>query len=313
MWVCKSISPLKRAIQEGVRLVQEIKYFAPSDVNQALKILDSVKGDKRILAGGTDLVIALREKKINPEAIIDLKNTQNLDYIKQENGFIKIGAMTTFTSIEESELIKSKAIVLHESCQEMGSPQIRNWATIGGNIVNASPAADAVPALLVLDATVKLESASGVREVKVQDVLQGINKTNLKDNEILTEISFKIPSKNTVTGFRKLGRRAALSIARISIACLLETEENTTKIQNVKIALGAVAKNPFCATKAEEVLKGKELSPKLIDECVEVISEIAVGTIGNRPSLPFKRQSIKGISRELLTRLYTTIKSNWRR
>ncbi|MDD4570129.1 MAG: xanthine dehydrogenase family protein subunit M [Tepidanaerobacteraceae bacterium] len=293
--------------------MQEIKYFAPSDVNQALKILDSIKGDKRILAGGTDLVITLREKKINPETIIDLKNTQNLAYIKQENGSIKIGAMTTFTGIVESELIKRRVIVLHESCNSIGSPQIRNWGTIGGNIINAAPAADSVPALMVLDATVKLESVSGIREFKVQDILQGINKTNLHENEILTEISFEMPSKNTVTGFRKLGRRAALSIARISIACLVEVESNTKRCRNVKIALGAVAKNPIRATSAERVLIEKDISPKLIDECVEVISEIAVENIGNRPSLPFKRQSVKGISRELLTRLYNEIEQKRRR
>lgn len=290
--------------------MQEIKYFAPSDVNQALKILDSMKGDKRILAGGTDLVIALRENKINPEAIIDLKNTQNLDYIKQESGYIRIGAMTTFTGIVESKLIKREARVLQESCQVMGSPQIRNLATIGGNIINASPAADAVPALMALDASVKIESVSGVRESKIQDILKGINKTNLEDNEILTEISFKVPSKNTVSGFRKLGRRAALSISRICIACLMEVEENTRRCRDVKIALGAVAKNPIRATAAEEVLIGKDISQKLIDDCVEVISEIAVKNIGNRPSLPFKRQSIKGISRELLTRLYVELWSN---
>ncbi|CDI40379.1 Carbon-monoxide dehydrogenase (Acceptor) (fragment) [Tepidanaerobacter acetatoxydans Re1] len=130
--------------------MQEFKYFAPSDINQALKILDSVKGDKRILAGGTDLVIAIRERKINPEVVIDLKNTQNLNYIKQENGYIKIGSMSTFTDVIESELIKRKARVLHESCYSMGSPQIRNWATIGGNIINASPATDSVPALWFL-------------------------------------------------------------------------------------------------------------------------------------------------------------------
>jgi len=291
--------------------MHQFKYFAPSGITQALEILDDIKENKKVLAGGTDLIIALRNEQIKPEAIVDLKNIRELDYIKEERGYIKIGSMTTFTDIDRSELIKSKANVLQESCHEMGSPQIRNWATVGGNIINASPAADSVPALIALDATVKLESVSGVRESKVQDILQGINKTNLKENEILTEISFKIPSKNTVTGFRKLGRRASLSIARISIACLMEVEENTAKCQNVKIALGAVAKNPFRATRAEEVLKGQDLSPKLIDECVEVISEIAVETIGNRPSLPFKRQSIKGISRELLTRLYTDIKQNW--
>ncbi|CDI40380.1 Carbon-monoxide dehydrogenase (Acceptor) (fragment) [Tepidanaerobacter acetatoxydans Re1] len=163
---------------------------------------------------------------------------------------------------------------------------------------------------MVLDATVKLESVSGIREFKVQDILKGINKTNLNENEILTEISFKIPSENTVTGFRKLGRRAALSIARISIACLIEVEENTMRCRDARIALGAVAKNPIRATSAEEVLIGKDISQKLIDDCVEVISEIAVKNIGNRPSLPFKRQSIKGISRELLNRLYMELWSN---
>lgn len=283
--------------------MQKFKYFAPSDVDQALEILSTVKGNKKILAGGTDLVIAIREGKINPEAIIDLKNTQGLNYIKQENGCIIIGSMTTFTDILESELVRNNARVLYESCCSMGSPQIRNWATIGGNIINASPATDSVPALMVLDAKVRFKSDLGIRESKVQDILKGINKTDLSEKEILTEISFKIPSENTKTGFRKLGRRASLSIARISIACSLEFEKNTSKCLNAKIALGAVAKNPIRATSAEEILIGKDISQKLIDDCVEMISEIAIKNIGNRPSLPFKQQSIKGISRELLNRL----------
>ncbi len=290
--------------------MQEFKYFSPSNITEALKILDSTVGYKKILGGGTDLTIALMNKQICPDAIIDLKNIKELSYIKSDNEYIRIGSMTTFTDIAESELIKSQARVLQESCEVMGSPQIRNWATIGGNVVNASPAADSVPALIALDAEVKLESVSGVRVLKVQNILQGINKTNLRENEILTEISFKVPSDNAVTGFRKLGRRAALSIARICIACLIEAEENTRRCRDVKIALGAVAKNPIRATAAEEVLIGKDISQKLINDCVEVISEIAVKNIGNRPSLPFKRQSIKGISRELLTRLYVELWSN---
>ncbi|MGI6486594.1 MAG: FAD binding domain-containing protein [Tepidanaerobacteraceae bacterium] len=293
--------------------MQEYNYNVPTEKAEALMILDRAAGNKKILAGGTDLTIAIRNEEIYPDAIIDLKNLEELNYIKADNGYIKIGSMTTFTDIAESELIKSKAKVLQEACEEMGSPQIRNWATIGGNIVNASPAADSVPALLVLGAEVKLESVSGVRVLKVEDVLKGINKTSLKENEILTEISFKVPSDNAVTGFRKLGRRAALAIARISIACLLEVEDNSTSCRDIRISLGAVAKNPFRATEAEEVLKGKDISLELIDECVETISNIAVKTIGNRPSLPFKRQSIKGISRELLTRLYNEIEQKRRR
>jgi CO/xanthine dehydrogenase FAD-binding subunit len=293
--------------------VQEFKYFAPYNITEALKILDSAVGQKKLLGGGTDLIIALKNKQVRPNAVIDLKNIEELNYIKSDNGYIRIGSMTTFTDIVESELIKSQARVLQESCEVMGSPQIRNMATIGGNIVNASPAADSVPALIALDAEVKLESVSGVRVLKVQDILQGINKTNLKENEVLTEISFKVPSENAVTGFRKLGRRAALSIARLSVACVFEAEDNTTRCGDIRIALGAVAKNPFRATGAEEVLKGKDLSLKLIDECVERISDIAVKTIGNRPSLPFKRQSIKGISRELLNRLYNEIGQKRRR
>lgn len=280
-------------------------FFAPKTLNEALEILkDNKEKDTHLLAGGTDLILFIMDEKVKPEVIVDLKKIKEINFIKEENGYIRIGGATTFTQIEKSELIRRKARVLSEACSLIGSVQIRNWATVAGNIATASPAADSVPALISLGAVAVLKSVRGSREFKVEDILCGINKTKIEKDEILTEIYFKTPSENTFTGFRKLGKREALAISRISAAMAIEKYPDKDMIKNASIALGAVAKNPFRATEAENILKDKKLTPELIDECVNMISKVAAVPLGNRASAPFKRESIKGISRDILDRLY---------
>lgn len=283
--------------------MKSFEYFAPRELDEALKLLKEGGKNTYVLAGGTDLLIQIKQKKIFPDAIVDLSRIKALNFIKEEDGFIKIGALTTFTQIERSNLINARAKVLAEACREIGSPQIRNRGTIGGNIVNASPAADSVPALIALGARAVIKSLNGTREAAVEDVLAGINRTTLKKDELITEIFFETPNEYTASAFRKLGRRAALSIARISIAVVMEKYPDKPVYRDVKIALGAIAKNPFRALEAEALLTDREIGEKEIKIWSKKISEIAAKTIGNRASAPFKKESIKGIAEEALLKI----------
>jgi len=283
--------------------MKSFEYFAPRELDEALNILKEGNENACILAGGTDILVQLKHKKIAPDIILDLSRIKALDFIKEEEGFIKIGACTTFTEIERSDLINTRAAVLAEACRDIGSPQIRNRGTIGGNIANASPAADSVPALIALGARVTIKSSCGTREAAVEDVLAGINRTTLKKDEVITEVFFKTPNEYTSSAFRKLGRRAALSIARISIALVMEKYPDKPMYKDAKIALGAVAKNPFRAEEAESLLINRELGEEEIKKWSEKISEIAAKTLGNRASAPFKRESIKGIAEEALLKI----------
>ncbi|WP_331445813.1 xanthine dehydrogenase family protein subunit M [Natranaerobius thermophilus] len=281
-------------------ILSEFDYLAPESLSEALNILDKADNEPCLLAGGTDVMIHLKEEEIKPQQVINLKQIPELNFIKEENGYIKIGAMTTFSTIEKSNLIQDRAKALAKACGEVGSPQIRNTGTVGGNIVNASPAADSVPALMALDAKVVLANKEGERELALDEFLCGINQTVIKPNEILTHIYFKTPKIDSISEFEKLGRRKALAIARLSVGFYAEVEPENKVLQDVRISLGAVAKNPFRAVEAEEYLKGKKLNEDVITETVEKISEIAAVTLGNRSSAPFKRESIKGVAKKAL-------------
>jgi CO/xanthine dehydrogenase FAD-binding subunit len=283
--------------------MKSFEYFAPRELDEALDILKKGGENICILAGGTDVLVQLRHKKIAPDLVVDLTKINDLNYIKEEDGFIRIGACTTFTDIEKSSLINSRASVLAEACREIGSPQIRNRGTIGGNIANASPAADSVPALIALGAKAVIKSVCCTREAAVEDVLAGISRTNLKRDEVITEVFFKTPNEYTSSAFRKLGRRAALSIARISIALVMEKYPDKPMYKDARVALGAVAQNPFRAEEAESLLINRELGEEEIKIWCEKVSELAAKTLGNRASAPFKKESIKGIAEEVLLKV----------
>lgn len=280
--------------------MKKFRYYVPMSLSEAIKLLGSANDNTHILAGGTDIVIAMHQKRITADVVVDIKKIKELEFIEEDNGKIRIGALTTFTALERSELINQKARVLALACSEVGSTQVRNIGTIGGNVVNASPAADSVPALIALNAVAVIESIDGTREIAIKDIFEGMHKTKLNKNEILTHICFKALSGNVYTGFRKLGRRAALAIARISVVAVMEKHPHASKWRDVRIALGSVAENPFRAKEAEDILKDAEIRKDKVEECVQKIAEIASITLGDRASAPFKRESIKGIAREVI-------------
>ena len=174
--------------KKGVRILEEVKSFKSKSLDEALKLLETYGDKSKIIAGGTDLVIELRNHQINPKVIIDISSIDEIRYIKEEKGYIHIGAGTTFTDIAYSKLLDDKLEALKKSSRLVGSPLIRNKATVGGNICNGSPAADIVPPLLALEASVVIKSSYNAREIKLEDMLLDKGKVNLSQNEILTDI-----------------------------------------------------------------------------------------------------------------------------
>lgn len=281
-------------------------YYAPFSLSELSECLRDNTGKKLIfLAGGTDLINQLREKEVHPEVVVDLSRITGLRGVRQEGEKIIIGALTTFTDIVESELVNNYVPLLAEACIEVGSPQIRNRGTVGGNIANASPAADTVPPLIALEADVVIKGSSGLRQICLQDTLAGVNKNTLTEDEIITEIIFRKPDNYTTSGFIKLGRRAALAISRISMAGVIQYSTDYMAIEKARIALGSVGQNPFRAKKAEQILEQAELTNinGVTEEFVSMISNVVSESLGDRASAPFKRESIKGLARGLLHRL----------
>lgn len=239
------------------RRLPQFDYLTPKTVDEALSLLNQYKGKARLIAGGTDLIPQLKGRLVEaPQYIIDLKKIPGLDYIKYDKaGGLNIGALATIRAAIDSPVIKEKFGVLAQAAANMASPQVRNRGTITGNICNAVPSADSAPALLVLDARLKLAGAKGTRTVAVADFFTGPNRTVIKD-EIVTEIQIPTPPTGSKWAFIKLSPRKAMDLAVVGVAVLAVADNGMC--QEIRIGLESVAPTPIRAQKAEALLKGQK-------------------------------------------------------
>lgn len=287
------------------------EYFSPKTMNELLDVLESADERTHIIAGGTDIVLDIRSGRIKPTKVVNINKVEELKYVKEEEGYIKIGSMMTFTDLEINELINNKVKILAKACSEVGSPQIRNLGTIGGNIVNASAAADSVAAFIGLDASVVLKSKKAERTMKLVDFYDN-GKPKIRKDEILTEIFFEKPSDNTATCFTKLGRRKALAIVVLSMGALIEKDESN-KCTKAQFVLGAVAKHPMRVHEIEEKIIGKELNREnlygLLDDMSTVIyNTILEGSPNRLRSAKYKSKSIVGIAKTTFDSILSDLK-----
>ncbi|MTI68529.1 MAG: xanthine dehydrogenase family protein subunit M [Firmicutes bacterium] len=267
-----------------------LEVYNPKNTEEVLDLLNSYKRDAKLIAGGTDLVLDLREKKIKPKAIIDISNLDELKYIKKDDNYIEIGACTTFTDIEKSEILTDNLKGLKKAASEVGSPQIRNRGTIGGNICNASPAADIVPPLLSLDATVVIKSKENIREVSLEKIFLNKGKIDIKEDEMVSSVKFKnIKGK---LGFYKLGLRKALAISKIATAIYIEKEDNICK--EIRIGNGALGRHGLRERKVEDYLINKEINEAIIEASATLLSGEIEKRLKGRSSLEFKKEAVKG-------------------
>jgi carbon-monoxide dehydrogenase medium subunit len=196
----------------------------------------------------------------------------DLSFIEEENGKVAIGATTTITEIATSPILSTASPILVSAAQQIGNPQTRNRATIGGNLANASPCADTAPPLLVLDAAVRIMSSEGkTREVPLNEFFKDYKETDLGPGDVLTQIAFPKPSESAKGGFIKIGLRNAASIAVASVAVMLEMEGKTCR--KARVAAGSVAPIPMRVYRVEEILQGHEINEALLGKCSEALKE----------------------------------------
>jgi carbon-monoxide dehydrogenase medium subunit len=245
------------------------EYIKPKNLNDLLYNKKETEGRGEVIAGGTNLIPQMQGKLKSPEFLIDICDLQELSKIKEENGVISIGAGTVITDIVSSEIIKRKSPILASAARQLGSPLVRNRATIGGNLADASPAADTAPPLLALEAFLYLESeGEGKREVPLDRFFTGPNKTVMKENEVMTRICFREP-EHPLGGYIKLGLRNAMAISVVSVAVMLDVEEGICR--KARIALGSVAPKPVRAYGVEKSLEGKELNLDVIEASANAV------------------------------------------
>lgn len=250
--------------------MKNFEFQRPETIEDALKAIDGMGERCKIVAGGTNLVPNLRSGALRPELVIDLGGIEQLKKIELDGETVKIGAMATFAEIIGSSVIKERASILWEAASHIAGPLVRNRATLGGNLVDASPAADSAVPLLALDVEVTLLGNSGERAVSLGEFFLGYRKVDLKPGELLTGVSFKAPADNISQAFYKLGRRGAMAISVVSAGVLLEA--NQAGCLRARIALGAVAPTPIRALAAEQVLVGSQIDAKLADSAGELAS-----------------------------------------
>ena len=249
----------------------EFDYHAPTTVLEAITLLNDLGDDAKILAGGHSLLPMMKLRFAEPAHLVDLNRIPQLKGIREEAGLIKIGAMTIEKDILDSDLLKEKASLLPKAVQWIADPQVRNRGTIGGDIAHGDPANDHPAIAMALDATFVLHGPQGERKVKAVDFFQGTYMTDMASNEILTEIQFAPLAKNTGCAYEKLKRKTG-DWATAAAAVVLQMSQG--KVSMVRIGLTNVADTALRATKAEELLIGKELNAETLSQVAAAVTEI---------------------------------------
>jgi carbon-monoxide dehydrogenase medium subunit len=286
--------------------LKEFEYFEPSTISDVISLIAQYGVAAKVLAGGTDLLVEMKERKTNPKCLISIKGIPGLDYIEcDEKKGLKIGALTTIRQIETSRLIREKFPPLFESVRVLGSIQVRNLATIGGNICRASPCSDTVPPLLALDASVKLQSPSEERVLPLKDFFVGPGMTVLNLNrELLTEITVPLPSPSTRGTYLSISRRAAVDLTLVGVAAAAAIDNKANGVwKNVRIVLGAVAPTPIRALEAEKVLEGKRAQAALLAEAAQIACEESRPISDVRASASYRKEMVKVLVQRALEQI----------
>jgi len=279
----------------------QFEYVKFNTLGDTCQFLAQHAESAKILAGGTDLLVQIREKSRKVQElqyVVDINGLSGLKGIKEESGIVTIGALTTHAEVAGSPIIAQTAPLLAKACSLVGGPQTRNLGTIGGNICNASLSADSVTALVTLDAVLTIVGINGSRQLPIAEVFVKSEKNTLQPGEILTAVSFAALEPGTPNDFTKLGRRKALAIARMNVGVILELEEN--KVTSAKIGVGASFPTTRRVNSAEAVLIGQEPTAVVIAAAASEVSRAMIEITGVRWSTEYKEPVLQVLVRRTI-------------
>jgi carbon-monoxide dehydrogenase medium subunit len=272
--------------------MMEPGYFEPETIEEALSLAAKYKGECKLVSGGTDLLVQMRREGVLPAYVINIRNITGQNYINyDEKEGLRIGALATLHSIETSSLIRGKFNILAQAASKMATVQVRNQATIGGNLCNASPSADTAPALIVLGARVKIIGLSRQRIILLEDFFTGPGQTVLQSDEILAEVQVSNPSPRSGWVYIKQTVRKALDLAIVGVAVGVTMEDNIPS--DVRIGLGAVAPTPIRARRAEEILRGCRITDDLLENVGQTAADESSPIDDVRSSADYRRKMVK--------------------
>ena len=278
----------------------EFEYHAPKSLDEAVELLEKYGEDAHVLAGGTDLLPHMKHRRVEPKHIVNIKGIPELACIKETPEGIHIGALAKLRAIELSPLINEKLPLLSEAARSVGSVQVRNLGTIGGNICNASPSADMATPLLAVDAKVHVYSKGGSKEYPIGEFFHGRGEVWLERGELVTGFTVPPLPEGAGSAFEKIGW-TTLDVATVNVAAVVTLKDG--KIDHCSIALGACSPAPIRGVLAENILKDREPSAEAMDEAVELVATCVEPRERWRRAPPeYRQRTSQALARDAVTR-----------
>jgi len=283
------------------RSISSFDYQAPASLPDVLKILENKPEGCKVLAGGTDLILQMKQGLVSPSLVMDVKQVPELNRLEwSEKEGLRIGAAVPISRILAFPGLPKAYAILFQACSLIGSVQIKNRGSIGGNICNAAPSADSAPPLLCLNAEAITVSANGKRAIPLEEFFLGPAETALAHDEILVEIRIPTPIVSSAGCYLRHTTREEMDISVAGVGSFLTLSPESRQIQSARIALGAVAPKPVRAPGAETVLEGKALTEDALAEAAERAAEEAEPISDIRASSEYRRELIKVLTRRTL-------------
>jgi CO/xanthine dehydrogenase FAD-binding subunit len=285
----------------------DFEYFAPTSLEAALSLLESHKKGMKVLAGGTDLIVQMKDGRARPAVVVDAKNIPELNRLGWNGDKVfHIGAAVPLSKIIAFPTVRERFGILHQACSLIGSEQIRNRATLGGNICNAAPSADTAPPLLCLGAKAVVAGPGGKRTVPLEGFFRGPGQTVLDSNEILVEVEIPAPLSPSAGCYLRHTPREEMDIAVVGVASFL-VASGQGQCREARVALGAVAPTPVIVPQAGALLAGKTLSDKLIEAAAEMAAAAASPVCDVRGSAEYRREIIRVLARRALQKAWEAL------
>jgi xanthine dehydrogenase FAD-binding subunit len=290
----------------------DIDVLEPRTLSDALSVLHKRSDSVKLIAGGTDAIVQLKDRTLQTKRLLDISRLDELRYIRKDGSTVHIGALSTYSDIIESSLLNQDCRVLVDASKTIGCLQIQNRATIGGNLANASPAGDTIPPLYALASTVTVQNHAGTRQIPIEQFFLGYRKTDLRSDELITEISFEAVEKPRDATFLKLGLRQAHFISVASVAVWVQWARGGTRVSDIRVTLGAVAPTVIRARKCEEFLRNRTLDDVVIWRAGQIASDESSPITDVRASAQYRRAVIPSL---LYKAMHTLIEScrTWER
>ena len=273
----------------------DVDYIKVTNLEDALTFLNTNGAQTKILAGGTDIMVDMRSGALKTRFLLDVSRLDNLRQIEMRDGQLLIGAAVTISELLESDLITDMAPALRKAGEKFASRQIRNMATIGGNVAHCSPCGDTIPPLLIHDAEAVVLTSEGQRRVTIEEMASGPYHCSLHSNEIISHFVLQpTPQEVNFADFQKIGRRHELAIARMSMAAMAYQDEGGA-IAYMRFALGSCTPTPHRFREIEEYMTGKVPAENIIWEAGRLLADKMLSITGRRPSAVYKEPAIQGL------------------